>query len=123
MPTPNQYPTVDLGGPIPTRYQLLNKSWPTVLGPKYAGGGQDSFLASTTPSEITWEFAYEDLDPWESDLLDAHNDSAYDTHLAFSFRDPDTGTLWAGVKCLEYQRGSREKAWLNKRVVRLVWRP
>ena len=119
----SKYPTRSLGGPIPTRQQMTGKSWPVILGPLFTDGGRDSFLASTTPSEIIWEFVYEDLGEWEVNILDTHNDEAYDTHLPFDFVDPDTGILWTGVKYLEYQRGTREKVWLNKRVARLVKRP
>jgi hypothetical protein len=122
MPTPSAYPTPALGGPRYLRCQIISKQYPVILGPKYTDGGQDSFLASTTPSEIVWEIEYDGILASEAVTLDAHNDSAYDTHLQFNFTDPETGTTHA-VKYLEYQRGARTHRDINKRLVKLIKRP
>lgn len=123
MPTPSAYPTPSQGGPRFTRCQIVSIKYPTVLGPPYADGGRDSFLASTTPSEVLWEIEHGQLLLFEASILDAHNAEAYDTHYSFNFIDPETGTLWTGVRYQEYQRGSRTNRNINKRLTRLVWRP
>jgi hypothetical protein len=119
---PSQYPTYDIGGPKQLRCQIIDKTYPVVEGPKFQDGGQDTFLPNQTPT-ITWELAYEGLLQSEVATLDSHNDSAFNAHLSFNFRDPETGTLYAGVKYAQYQRGTRTKTWLNARVVRLIKRP
>lgn len=124
MPSaPLPFPVVALGGPRPRRCQIIQKEYPTVLGPLYSDGGQDSFVASSTPSKVVWEIEYEGMPGHEAAMLDEHNDSALDVHLAFDFTDPETGVTWLGVKYLEFQRGARTSRRINKRLVKLIWRP
>lgn len=120
---PSQYPTPDIGGPQYSRCQIIDKKYPVTAGPKYTDGGQDTVLGNSTPSEIIWEIEHPGMSQAEIAVLDAHNDSAFDTHLQFTFRDPETETLWGGVKYLEYQRGTRDMRWSDKRVTRLIKRP
>ena len=119
---PTTYPVVTAGGPQFRRCEMVEKKYPSVLGPRFYDGGQDSFVSTSSPSEIVWELEYDALTSAEAATLDAHNDSCYDTHLSFTFTDPATGTLHAGVKYLEYQRGGRRKPWYMRRV-RLIKRP
>lgn len=119
---PSAYPTPSAGGPRYRRCQLLDKKYPTVPGPKYTDGGQDSVAASATPSETVWEIEYDGILASEAVTLDVHNDSALDGHLQFNFTDPETGTTHM-VKYLEYKRGSRTNKEINKRLVRLIKRP
>lgn len=123
MPTPTAFPSVALGGPQWLRCQVVDKKWPTVTGPVYCDGGQDTFLSSPIPSQISWEIEYGGLEEWEISILDGHNDSVYDTHLGFDFTDPETGIAYENVKYLEYQRGQRPQKWNDRRLVKLIKRP
>jgi len=118
---PSAYPLPPTG-PQYIRCQVIDKKYPAVLGPAYADGGQDSFVSTAAPSRIVWELEYAGLTQAEAALLDAHNDSCLDTHYSFNFTDPETGTTYV-VKYLEFQRGTRAKRWLGKRLIRLIKRP
>jgi len=117
---PSAYPTPTLGGPQWSRCQVVDKKYPVTTGPAYYDGGQDTFgLPFAT---IIWEIEYGGLEAADANTLDAHNDSAYDTHLAFNFTDPETGVTYT-VKYLEYQRAPRRFRWQGGRLVKLIHRP
>lgn len=91
--------------PFDTWTRLANE-YPMVTGPKFADGGEDTFLSATTPIR-KWRVTYILLTVAEAAILDAWFDANFGFHSAFNFTDRDT-TVYGGVKCVEYERGHGE---------------
>jgi hypothetical protein len=118
---PTAFPIFSVSGIMHKRCQIVEKKYPVVVGPPFGDGGRDTFCGNTSPSEIIWEIEFDGLTQAEVATFDTHNDSALDTHLSFTFTDPETATAYT-VKYLEYQRGTRQKRWNNRRLIRLIKR-
>jgi hypothetical protein len=122
MPTPEAFPTHHLGGPRWRRCYQLEPEFPTVLGPKYVDGGQDTFISFTTPTR-RWVIEYDQLIQPEFELLDGHYSDAQGVHLGFEFTDPDTGITYQNVKYEKFDRPAHNVKTIQARVARLIKRP
>lgn len=85
------------------KWERLADRYPMVEGPKFADGGMDTFLSSTTPIR-RWRITYEGLTVAQAAILDAWFAANFGFHSAFTFTERDAAT-YGGCKCVEYERG------------------
>lgn len=126
MPT---YPTPTQGGPQYLKYTKHRKDWKeiTVISVFEDRGVDTNSSADNMPQR--WSFEYDGLTEDEVGTLD----DWWDTHrLTGSFdlqeprNEPWSGTVGStitGVKFEDYEDGTHDKVWINKRIVHLVKYP
>lgn len=105
FPSPSNY-TVHVGdptGPPCLKIRQLKPERPSVIFKEMVDGG-GTYGANSTTKVLRWELTFGGLTTTQAAQLDDHNDSAYDTLLGFSWRDPRTDTLHTDTHYESYDR-------------------
>lgn len=125
-----EYPLPSVSGSNPdplVSYKLLDKF--QVDSITFDDGGRDTALRSGGVGIQVWYLFYDGLFAVQAAILDSHvalaklpeddQPSAY----TFNFRDPDTGTLYAGVRYKSFDRPVHKLKELQTRTVILIKYP
>lgn len=122
MPVIEAFPLPSEGGPMWTVYYPQPPEFQVDVGTPYKSGGVDFWVRSDDKT-YRFIFVYEGLDELEAQILDDHNESAFDTAYGFDFTDPRTGELFTSVHYEKYERPAHVKVKNQKRSVVLIKRP
>src|SRR5947207_6279108 len=116
----DDYPTPEFGGSPWLRFRTLDPDWSVVTtAQEMDDGGADYNLEADAPI-LRWEFEYALMGEY-IDVHDGHRESAKGITGDFSFTDPRTGLVYAGVRYEKYERSHNKNA-VQMRSVGLIQR-
>lgn len=131
--SPGPYPTpsetiitsggASVGGPIYMKFRQFVPSYDDVVDEHIYEDEGASYLIRTDTAPIIFLFEYPgNIDEDDAAILDNHRADAFGKAFGFELTNPRTGEVFQNVHYLDGQ-DDHDKVWMQKRVIRLIWRP